>query len=118
MTEQQFPNDDNGDALRHMAEQGVDLSLSHQVDFEHVFSDEARARAFADAISEFVVDTKVHAPDEEDPEQEWEVQCRIAMVPSHAEITAMEMKLEAAASEQGGYSDGWGLCCNADGSPA
>lgn len=118
MAAAEFPDDDNGDALRHMAEQGVNLGVSHQVDFEHVFPDEKSARSFEEGVAELIASSKVHAPDEEDPEQEWEVQCRIAMVPTHEKITAVESQLEAVAAQFGGYSDGWGLCCKPDGTPA
>lgn len=118
MTETDFPSDENGDALRHMAEQGVNLTASHKLDFELVFPDEAAAKKFESLAAGLVLESTCHGPDEEDPDQEWEVQCRVRMVPTHEEITAMEAKFEELAEEAGGYSDGWGLVSNADGSPA
>jgi regulator of RNase E activity RraB len=116
MTEQKFPDDENGAALQHMAEQGLDLTAVHQVDFEYVFSDESSARKFAASLDKLGVEVGVRLPIEED-EDEWEVQCRKRMVPTHEEITALEGKLDRLADECGGESDGWGLMSNPDGSP-
>jgi hypothetical protein len=118
MSAVQYPDDENGDALRHMAEQGVDLTALHKLDFEHVFPDEKSARQFAQAVGSSVLETVVHSPEDPSDDDEWEVQCRVRMVPSHAEISATEQRLEAMASEFGGYADGWGLMSNPDGSPA
>lgn len=119
----QFPDDENGDALRHMAEHGVDLSAVHKVEFEHVFGDEASARSFAEAVSAgvlegaTVLETAVRAP-EDDEDDEWEVQCRLRLVPTYEAICRVEEHLDEQASALDGYSDGWGLLSKPDGSPA
>jgi hypothetical protein len=112
----QFPDDENGDALRHMAEHGVDLSAEHKVEFEHVFSDEASARSFAEAVSALVLETAVRGPEDED-DDEWEVLCRLRLVPSYTAICEIEQRLDEKAGEFDGYSDGWGLLSKPDGTP-
>ena len=113
----QFPDDENGDALRAMAAQGIDLVSPRVVDFEHRFPDEAAARAFVAAIQSTVGEVTLFSPDPETGTG-WEVQCRQRMVPTHAEITSTERRLADVAARFGGYADGWGSLSNPDGSPA
>jgi|GEM_PF-1698995 len=116
MSKTSFPDDENGAALSHMAEHGVDLSAAHELDFEHVFPDEPSARRFVKEARELVRDSSVHGPEDAE-DDEWEVQCRVRLVPTHEAIGELEAKLERVAEACGGYSDGWGLQSNPDGSP-
>jgi hypothetical protein len=114
----QFPEDENGDALRAMAARGIDLVSPRVVDFEHGgFPGEAAARAFLAAVQSTVGEVTLFSPDPETG-RGWEVQCRQRMVPTHAEITATERRLAEVAARFGGYADGWGSLSNPDGSPA
>ncbi len=116
MPDQKFPDDENGAALQHMAEQGLDLTAAHQIDFEYVFADEASARNFAAAATELALEVGVRPPVDGD-DDEWEVQCRKRMVPTHPEITAVEQQLDKISEKYAGESDGWGLTSHPDGSP-
>jgi len=113
----QFPDDDNGAALRDMAAQGINLVSPRMMDFEHCFPDEAAARGFLVAVDGAVREAKLFPPD---PEQGrgWEVQCREWMVPTHSAITETERRLARVAARFGGYPDGRGSLSNPDGSPA
>lgn|SRR5262249_58451895 len=113
----QFPNDENGAALRNMAAQGIDLVSLRMMDFEHCFPDEAAARAFLAAVEGTVQEARLIRPDPE-VDRGWEVQCRERMVPTHAAITLTERRLADVAEHFGGYADGWGSLSNPDGSPA
>lgn len=113
----QFPDDENGEALRHMAEHGVDLTALHKVEFEYVFEDEESARSFAEAVSGLVLETVVREPEDEEDE-EWEVECSLRLVPSYVAICEIEQRLGEKAAEFDGYSDGWGLLSKPDGSPS
>lgn len=113
----QFPDDENGDVLRRMAAQGIDLSSPRIIDFEHCFPNEEAARRFLAAIEGTVLEAKIFGPDSGDA-AEWEVQCRERMVPTHSAITDTEHRLAGIAASFGGYSDGWGSMSNPDGSPA
>ena len=114
----EFPKDENGAALRHMAAHGIDLTSLRVVDFEHVFPDESSARAFAEAVCGQVLEARVREPDPDDDAAGWEVQCRQRLVPTHAEITAWEAKLASSAAQFGGRPDGWGTLSEPDGSPS
>ncbi len=120
LSDDRFPSDENGQVLRHMATQGINLTLPRTIDFEHRFPDEASARQFHAAAQGMVDEARLFPPDPEDEEGDagWEVQCRQRMVPTHASITRVETRLGALAETFGGQSDGWGTLRNPDGSPA
>ena len=113
----QFPDDENGDVLRGIAAQGIDLVSPRVIDFEHCFPDEAAARAFLATIQPTVGEARLISPDPKSGSG-WEVQCRERMVPTHAAITRTERRLADVAARFGGYADGWGSLSNPDGSPA
>jgi hypothetical protein len=113
----QFPNDENGDVLRRMAAQGIDLVSPRVIDFEHCFPDEPAARAFLATVLPTVAEARLIRPDPKNGSG-WEVQCRDRMVPTHAAITETERRLADVAARFGGYADGWGSLSNPDGSPA
>jgi hypothetical protein len=113
----QFPDDENGDALRSMAAQGVNLVSPRVVDFEHCFPDEGAARGFLAAVEGTVLSAGIAHPDAETG-RGWEVQCRERMVPTHVAITQTEQRLAEIAARFGGHPDGWGSLSNPDGSPA
>ena len=103
----QFPDDENGDVLRRMAEQGIDLTSPRLIEFEHCFPSEEAARGFFAAIEKTVFEAKIFGPDSGDA-TEWEVQCRERMIPSHSAITETERRLADVAARFDGYADGWG----------
>ena len=106
-----IPDDENGEVLKRMLDDGDDLSLERPVEFFHVFPDEAAAIAFAAAAAErpFV---SVDEP-EVDEDDVWEVCVVRIMAPSHSAITALERELGELAETHGGFADGWG-CSPAD----
>jgi hypothetical protein len=112
-----FPDDENGDALRRMAARGADLNSPRIIDFEHRFPDAESAQAFHTAVSDTVLEAVVHVPDP-DVGSDWQVQCRARMIPTHPAITETELRLAALARKFGGFPDGWGSLSNPDGSPA
>ena len=112
-----FPDDENGAVLKRMAARGVDLTSPRVVDFEHCFSSIDSARAFQSAVLGEVLKAVLYEAERESGIR-WEVQCRIRMVPTHANITSTESRLQEIARRFGGHADGWGSMSNPDGSPA
>jgi regulator of RNase E activity RraB len=104
-----IPDDENGEVLKRMVEDGDDLTLARPVEFFHVFADEEQANAFASAAAQ-LPSVAVEAPevDEEDEVEVWQVCVIRVMAPSHAAITALESELGALAETHGGFADGWG----------
>ena len=101
-----IPDDENGEVLRRMIDDGDDLSLERPIEFYHVFDDESQAEAFASAASDKPLVT-VDEP-EVDEEDVWQVCVVRMMAPSHAAITALERELGDLAETFGGFADGWG----------
>ena len=100
-----IPDDENGDVLRAMLEDGDDLTIPREIDFHLVFGDEAAACAFADAAKQ-QADLLIGAP-AVDEEGIWLVTASRHMVPRHGDITALEKTLTVLAESFGGYPDGW-----------
>jgi hypothetical protein len=106
-TKFEFPNDENGDVLRRMQEDGDDLSKSRDVDFTVIFADKSRADAFSKKIQNHGYKTSVEetASNKALP---WDVVVVKHMVPTHADITNFEGELTREAEPLGGRNDGWG----------
>ena len=103
-----IPDDGNGQVLKRMLEDGDDLSRERGIEFFHVFADEDRANAFAEAASA-LPDMAVDSPEPDDEDEGvWQVCVVRVMVPAHAAITALERELGELAETHGGFSDGWG----------
>ena len=104
----EFPSDDNGQILAEMHDAGIDLTISHTLDFFILFEKQNQADDFASAISkdELAPKTKQQkCPDT----GVFEVLVSIEMVPDHQLITDMENYLESIANPLHGYGDGWGI---------
>lgn len=98
-----FPDDDDGDELRHIAEGGSDMSAPMPVDFTVVFPDRARAEAFAGLVKSLGYAPLVEAEDDG-----WCCTCTRQMVATHAAVVAAQDSLAAAAEPFEGLLDGWG----------
>ena len=107
----EYPDDANGDALRHMAGQGDDLTCPRNVEFTVVFPDENVAKKFADHFSTlgYAASVELTQTVKKFP---WDVVVVKHMVPKHEDIGAFEASLERVAANLGGHDDGWGcLAC-------
>jgi hypothetical protein len=100
----EFPDDENGDALRNMQASGDDLSKARAVDFSVVFDEVAGAREFKERIASDDIDVVIH----DDAEDVVDVTVSVRMVPTHAAISEFEAKIDHLASPLGGRNDGWG----------
>ncbi|MCL2523315.1 MAG: ribonuclease E inhibitor RraB [Betaproteobacteria bacterium] len=104
---QRFPDDENGDILWSMAEDGDDLSIPREVDFSVIFPLEENALEFA--VELLREGQKVSfAPYEDHDEFPWQVQAHPVMEPTHENINAYESELAETAARLGGRNDGWG----------
>lgn len=102
-----FPNDENGEVLRHMAESGDDLSRARDIDFSVVMPNEDAAMQFSAYFKNLGYRVKVDQAGTV-PELPWDVVVVNYMCPSHAGVTAFENELEALAVRLRGRNDGWG----------
>jgi hypothetical protein len=104
---EQFPDDENGDILFNMAEDGDNLSKEREVDFSVIFPTEDAAIKFA--VYLLRKEQKVSfSPYEEHNELPWQVQAHPVMIPTHENISGYENQLGEDAAVFGGRNDGWG----------
>lgn len=102
----EFPDDDNGDALRNMAMSGDDLSKERDIDFSVLFPEEALAREFCRVISNQGWRSDCHNSDDE-PDI-WDVTVTLKMTPTHEAISLVENQLARFAAPLSGEVEGWG----------
>lgn len=102
-----IPDDENGDVLRRMLDDGDDLTLARPIDFFHVFAEESDAQDFF-AAAAARPELAVEGPDFDDDDGIWEVTATRVMAPEHKAITALEAELTELAAQYHGYPDGWG----------
>ena len=102
-----FPNDDNGDVLWQMAQDGDDLTEAHEIEYSIAFTDKAKAEQCAlfllheeQKISLFI--------DEESENQEWIITIYVYMEPEYSDIVDLEEWFTKIANEHSGEYDGWG----------
>lgn len=102
-----FPDDENGDVLWNMQEDGDNLSTSREVDFSVIFPSEEAALKFAVQLlrDEQKVSFSKYDGNDELP---WQVQAHPVMEPTHENIIGYEEQLAEAAAKYGGRNDGWG----------
>jgi hypothetical protein len=102
-----FPDDENGEVLRQMAEQGDDLTLPREIDFSVIFPTEEAALKFAVLLLRNGQKVSFSEYEEGDG-LPWQVQAHPFMVPSHENISGYEELLGSEAEAFGGENDGWG----------
>jgi hypothetical protein len=102
-----FPDDENGDALRRLVAEGDDLSQPRDVDFTVVFPDQRSAEGFARDIAELGYRTSAEFAEVEEGFP-WDVIVIKHMKPTHQEIVEFEDLLQRTADIWAGRNDGWG----------
>ncbi|AZG72857.1 ribonuclease E inhibitor RraB [Shewanella livingstonensis] len=107
----QFPDDDNGQMLAAMADAGIDLTQSIEVDFFLVFDDQRDAESALEALSQTDMQGELELNFDEESTK-WEVIVCLQMVPEYAALVAKETELNSFAQEFDGISDGWGVMQN------
>jgi regulator of RNase E activity RraB len=98
-----FPDDDDGDELRRIAEGGSDMALPMPVEFTVVFPERAEAEAFSGLVASLG-----YRPTVEPEDDGWCCTCTRDMVATHPAIVAAQDSLAAAAEKFEGVLDGWG----------
>ena len=116
-----YPDDADGDALRELADEGVDMSQPVLIEFAVAAPDDDAAQKIGAALAEHGyqahVDFDEGEPDEDgaidpdDPEfgPAWTVYVGISMVPTYDEVMRIQADLDRIAGPHGGRADGWGV---------
>ena len=104
---QKFPDDDNGNILWQMYQDGDDLSDIHEIEFSLTFNDQTKSESAAlhllreeQKISLFL--------DQELQPAEWRLIVYIDMSPDYQEIVDLEEWFSKIATDFAGEYDGWG----------
>jgi regulator of RNase E activity RraB len=107
----QFPDDDNGQMLAAMADAGIDLTQSLEVDFFLMFDDQRDAESALEAFSQNKMQGELELNFDEETTK-WELIVCLQMVPEYTSLVAKEVELNDFAQEFDGISDGWGVMQN------
>jgi hypothetical protein len=107
--EKVFPvsENENGDVLFRMANNGDDLFKARDVNFSVVFQEREAAQQFADHFRKLGFEVEIAEP-QGLTRRKHDVTVTINMVPSYESITNFEQQLESVAAPLGGKNDGWG----------
>ena len=101
-----FPTDDDGDALRLLVANGADLSKPMVIDFQVAMPNERSARDLADIAQKLGYHSEVY--DSPECSLPWTCECSLTMLATYDDIVAVQAKLAELARPLGGYPDGWG----------
>jgi hypothetical protein len=96
--------------LRHLAEDGSDLTRPMVVDFFVVVPDEAVGHVVVVRTAPMGFASRLERDDEEDA---WTCVCSVTIVPTFERVRALERLLDRLARELGGFADGFGSFGNA-----
>lgn len=103
----QCPDDENGDVLWRMRQDGDNLDKRREIDFSVIFPSEVAALKFAEHLLRNQQKVSF-SPYEGNAKLPWQVQVHAVMLPTHKAITKFEELLAADAKPLGGRNDGWG----------
>ena len=103
----QFPDDDNGNVLWQMQQDGDDLSVPHEIEYSIAFS----SQALAEQCALFLLkeEQKISLfQDEESDRVEWIITIYVYMEPDYEDIVDLEQWFMKIAEQNSGEYDGWG----------
>ncbi len=99
-----YPNDADGDSLRHVRDAGSDMARPMTLDFTVNVPDERAARALAALVAEHGFDPSLS---DNEGRGAWSVFCSKTMVASYEAVVAAQAQLNELAKPHGGLCDGW-----------
>lgn len=103
-----YPKDETGKVLFEMQKAGIDLTVSHNIVFFHLFDSQDQADAMAAHLAEVSPDITCDVHIDENPKF-WHLDCSINTIPVYDAIIAQEAQFEKIVSQFNGYTDGWGI---------
>ncbi|MDR0235209.1 ribonuclease E inhibitor RraB [Acinetobacter sp.] len=104
---EKFPEDDNGNLLWQMHEDGDDLDEIHEIEFSMYFKTQELAEKCA--ISLLLEEQKISLYlDEEVQPSEWVITVYVNLYPEYEDIVDLEQWFTKIAEQYEGEYDGWG----------
>lgn len=104
---EQFPDDDNGNVLWQMVEDGDDLTELHEIEFSIAFQEQQNAEQCAMHLLYQEQKISLFQDDSVDP-NEWIITIFVTMEPEYSDIVDLEQWFAAIAEQFNGEYDGWG----------
>ena len=101
-----FPNDENGNVLRNMYEDGDDLSQPRDINFTVALPNSDAVQEFGSHFYNLGLQVKAKKNNTV-PSLPWDVVVTINMLPTHGGIAEFEQELEKVAVPLGGRNEGW-----------
>ena len=106
---QKFPDNDNGNVLWQMYEDGNDLDEPHEVEFSIVFTTQQQAEQCALHLLHQEQKVSLFQEDEQSEGSSlWVLNIHVSMMPEYEDIVDLEEWLGKIAQQFGGEYDGWG----------
>lgn len=104
-----FPDDDNGNLLWQMFEDGSDLNEPYEVEFSMVFEQQQQADQCALHLLHQEQKISLYQEDQSDEQSQlWVLNVHINMILLHGDLVDLETWLSAIAQQFNGQYDGWG----------
>ncbi|QSG85253.1 ribonuclease E inhibitor RraB [Acinetobacter indicus] len=104
---EQFPDDDNGNVLWQMHEDGDDLDEAHEIEYSIAFTDQEQAERCA--LFLLNEEQKISLfQDDDSGVTEWIITIYVYMEPAYADIVDLEEWFTKIANQFQGAYDGWG----------
>ena len=103
-----FPNDDDGDALRKLQAQGVDLKKPRVMEFSCDAADMSVAQRIAARLNLLNFSCRIQEASAASSYPKPSVYIRRRMVPSYEAIVSMQRELDDLLAEFETHCDGWG----------
>ena len=85
-----YPKDETGKVLFEMQKAGIDLTVSHNIVFFHLFDSQDQADAMAAHLAEMSPDITCNAHIDENPKF-WHLDCSINTIPAYDVIIAFNI---------------------------
>lgn len=108
MAGEDFPDDADGNLLRHLAARGFDLTRQREIEFYCFAADDAVAARIATVLSQLGYACEVtDDPEAEDPATQFSVYARIQMIPRYDDLVERQRALNEVLEEFDTNCDGW-----------
>ena len=106
-----LPDDDTGNALARIEQDGSDLSKPMDIDFFVAVDSPEHGHAIAKQAQALGFNCSVEL---DEPSGDWTCYCSINVVPDYTTIVKIEEQLDSLAKPYNGYIDGFGTFGNSD----
>lgn len=104
---EQFPDNDNGNLLWQMQEDGDDLNEVHEIEFSMYFKTQQLAEKCALSLLQQEQKVSLYLDEETEP-NEWVITVYVHLLPDYEDIVDLEEWFEKIAEQYEGEYDGWG----------